>query len=131
MSSAAERNLRGLRILVVEDSMLVADLIAEALGDAGCQVLGPAPRIDRALALVRSEALDGALLDVNLAGEHCLPIAELLTQRRIPFLFMTGYGDMALPASCSDVPHLTKPFNIHDLLHMVTRCFGREERGGS
>ena len=96
MSDLHEDGLRGLRVLVVEDTLLVADLIVEELQEVGCMVVGPAPRVERGLALARSERLDGALLDVNLAGELCFPIAELLLAQGVPFAFLTGYGEAIL-----------------------------------
>src|SRR6516162_9942866 len=74
-------DLSGVRILVVEDTLLIADLIADHLQDAGCDVIGPASRVARALALAASEPLDGALLDINLHGELCFPVADVLVDR--------------------------------------------------
>src|SRR5690348_9428474 len=87
--------LRGLRILVVEDNFLVADTICEILADRGCEVVGPAPSLERGWKLAREEALDGAVLDVNLSGEVSFPLAKALAERGIPFLFLTGYDDSA------------------------------------
>lgn len=116
-------DLRGLRILVVEDSLLIADMIVDALCDCGCIAVGPAPRLASGLMLAAAEPLDGALLDVNLAGEWCFPIAAALGARGVPFAFLTGYGDAGLPEEYRDVPRLTKPFTIHTLLELVARCF--------
>jgi len=96
-------------------------LIVEELEEAGCMVVGPAPRVDRALALATSERLDGALLDVNLAGEPCFPIAEALLAQGVPFAFLTGYGEATLPPGYRKVPRLGKPFQLDDLLNLV-RC---------
>jgi len=125
MPAAAAVDLRGLSILVVEDMALVADLVAEVLQDAGCRVVGPVPRVEQGLTLARTARLDGALLDVNLAGEHCFPIADALTARGVPFAFLTGYGEQVLPPAYRQVPRLTKPFNVSEMLVMVERCFGR------
>src|SRR5215469_12275293 len=85
--------LRGLRILIVEDNFLVADTICEVLADRGCEVVGPVPSLERGWKLAQEEALDGAVLDVNLAGEASFPLADALAKRGIPFLFLTGYDD--------------------------------------
>ena len=123
MSGLHEDGLRGLRILVVEDTLLVADMIVEELEEAGCTVVGPAPRVERGLALARAERLDGALLDVNLAGEPCFPIAELLLEQGVPFAFLTGYGEATLPACYRKMPRLAKPFQLDDLVNLVRRNF--------
>ena len=117
-------DLHGLRILVVEDSVLIADVIVELLGDHGCTPVGPVSRLGQGLLLAAAEAhLDGALLDVNLAGEPCFPIAEALGARGVPFAFLTGYAEVGIPAEYQAVPRLTKPFRIETLLRLVARCF--------
>jgi DNA-binding response OmpR family regulator len=119
-------DLNGLRILVVEDTLLVAEMIEDALHDFGCDVIGPAPRLQRGLALAGEARLDGALLDVNLAGERCFPIADALAARGIPFAFLTGYGDAGIPAEYRGVPRLAKPFDLGSLVGLVARCFKAE-----
>jgi DNA-binding response OmpR family regulator len=112
-------DLDGLRVLVVEDSFLIADLITEELQDAGCSVVGPASRVKEGLALANAEPLDGALLDVNLAGEFCFPIAEALAAKGVPFVFLTGYGDAGLPSAFRQMPRLEKPFDTGELMKLV------------
>jgi CheY-like chemotaxis protein len=110
-------NLSGLRILVVEDSLLVADTIAEILETVGCCVVGPVSRLHRALEIARDTELDGAVLDINLAGEFSFPVAAALTTRSIPFVFMTGYDDIrVLPPAYRSQPRLSKPFHTRDLV---------------
>lgn len=115
--------LHGLRILVVEDTLLVAEMIEDALHDLGCDVIGPAPRLQRGLALAGEAGLDGALLDVNLAGERCFPIADALAERGVPFAFLTGYGDAGIPPEYQRVPRLAKPFDLRSLEGLVARYF--------
>jgi DNA-binding response OmpR family regulator len=119
MSRTSAASVRGMRVLVVEDTLLIAEVIADELRDRGCNVVGPAARLEQGLALAADEGLDGALLDVNLAGELCFPIADALAKRGVPFAFLTGYGDAAIPAGYRDAPRLTKPFNGANLLGLV------------
>ena len=114
-------DLRGLSVLVAEDTVLLADLITEELQEKGCHVIGPVARVDQGVALAEPEALDGALLDVNLAGERCFPIADALAARRIPFAFLTGYGEEALPPLHRGVPRLAKPFYLRDMVSLIGR----------
>ena len=60
--------LADLRILVVEDEVLIAVEIEERLQRLGCEIVGPVGRLESALELARSTALDGAVLDVNVKG---------------------------------------------------------------
>ena len=109
--------LDGLRILVVEDSPLVAEVIAAILGEIGCAVVGPAPRLEPALALAGEAELEGAILDLNLAGDLSIPVAAKLLARNIPFIFITGYDQAeALPPEYRALPRLTKPFHAEELV---------------
>ena len=87
--------LQGIRVLLVEDEYLVASLIEEILGIAGCIVTGPIPRLAEAVDAADREPCDAAVLDVNLAGERIYPVADILSRRNIPFVFVTGYGTSA------------------------------------
>lgn len=117
--------LIGLRILVVEDNYLLADELCTALGACGCEVVGPTGQLARALALAAEGGLHGAILDVNLRGEFCFPLAELLIERAIPFFFVTGYqdGSSAIPLALDDVPRLSKPVLESELIAMAARVF--------
>lgn len=106
---------RPLRILVVEDEMLVAMNIEDMLHELGHFVVGIAARLGPALALAGEADLDAAMLDVNLAGERSFPVADLLAARGIPFLFATGYGRRGIEERFSDAPVLQKPFRAADL----------------
>jgi DNA-binding response OmpR family regulator len=88
MSSPGQQppDLSKLRILVVEDEMMLMMLIEDALADAGCRPL-IASRIPKAVALSETEAIDCAILDVNLAGEDVYPVADVLSRRDIPLSF--------------------------------------------
>lgn len=116
--------LSGLRILMVEDEAVVATSLEDLLGLIDCRVV-KAMSVARALSLVASEAIDGALLDVNLAGGQGYAVAAELDRRGIPFVFMTGYRPSDLdPAWRSrSVPVLQKPFLLEDLERVMTETF--------
>ena len=111
--------LSGLRLLVVEDEMLVALALEEMLGDFGCVVVDVAGTLDRGLALAGELTLDGAILDINLGGEKVFPVAERLAERGVPFVFCTAYGTAALPPSFAKSPTLTKPYNEQRLRSLL------------
>jgi two-component SAPR family response regulator len=108
--------LEGVRVLVVEDEYLVAILIEEILKSAGCIVRGPIPRLPDALDAVDHDDYDAAVLDVNLAGERIDPVAQALSRRKVPFVFVTGYGEGVLSEEFAERPRLCKPFRMADLL---------------
>lgn len=125
MTRAAEGDLAGLRVLVVEDTLMVAEEISEELRDHGCVVLGPAPSVAAALKVVAEERLDRALLDVNLSGEECYPVAVELLARHVPFAFITGYSQKGvMPERFRHVSRLVKSFSEHSLIEFVQRNFG-------
>jgi CheY-like chemotaxis protein len=99
------------RILVVEDEALLSMLVEDVLADLGCDVAGPAASLASAIALAKTEPLLGALLDVNIGGESVYPVADILKQRGIPFVFVTGYNAVELAPPHDRAPLLEKPFD--------------------
>ena len=113
--------LAGKRVLVVEDELLVALLVEDMLVQAGCIVIGPFARVRDALAAVKTEIVDLALLDVNVAGEKVFSVAHALEERGVPFLFVTGYGQDALPRDRPDWEACSKPFFPEQLAKRLAR----------
>jgi CheY-like chemotaxis protein len=73
------------RALLVEDEVLVAMYVEDALSELGYAVTAVASNLAEALALAREDQFDFAVLDINLNGEKSFPVAELLRKRQIPF----------------------------------------------
>ncbi len=111
--------LQGLRVLIVEDEMMVSMLIEDMLSDLGCIVVGPAARLDEAIELVNAGGIDCAVLDVNLGGQPIFPLADLLREKGRPFAFATGYGDAGLRDVDRGSPVLQKPFREGDLARVL------------
>jgi DNA-binding response OmpR family regulator len=112
----AGANLAGLRVLVVEDEMLIAMLIEDVLADYHCIVVGPFNSVPDALEAAVSENIDLAVLDVNVAGTKIYPVAETLDGRGIPFLLLSGYGDSAVPFDRPRWQASVKPFRTNELI---------------
>ena len=103
--------LKGRRVLVVEDEALVAMLLEAMLEDMGCVPVGPIGDIDEALAAIEADnALDAALLDVNVAGREVFPVAAALKAKGVAFVFSTGYGEGGLPEEWRGQSTIQKPF---------------------
>jgi DNA-binding NtrC family response regulator len=113
--------LQGLRVLIVEDEVMIASFLEDALTDFGCEVIGPALNLEDALRLAREAVIDGAGLDINIAGEKVYPVADVLAERGLPFVYMTGYGRAGLRASDRGRPVLQKPYNLDRLVEIMTR----------
>lgn len=115
------------RVLVVEDEMLLAMLMEDTLADFGCDVVGPVARVADGVRLANSERLDGAILDINVAGAKVFPVARELARRSIPFVFVSGYGSDSLPQEWKGYPALHKPFQPADLARSM-KAFTNQKR---
>jgi light-regulated signal transduction histidine kinase (bacteriophytochrome) len=103
--------LKGLNVLLVEDNMIIAMDGEDALRDLGAEVV-TAASVGRAHEAIAISTVDLAVLDFNLGHETSLPVADLLAERGIPFLFATGYGDgLELPQRFDHVTLLKKPYS--------------------
>jgi DNA-binding response OmpR family regulator len=118
---SATRSVSSACVLVVEDEMLVAMMLEGMLRDLGCCVI-KAARVAKAVGLAASEAIDFAILDVNLAGEPSYPVADELRLRGIPFVFASGYDPGSLRADFHDIMVLRKPYMPHDVRNAVTEA---------
>jgi CheY-like chemotaxis protein len=121
-----DTRLHGLRLLLVEDEALVAMLVHDIISDAGAVVVCAVPNVEEAISVLDSESVDGAILDVNLAGEQVDPVADELAARNIPFLFLTGYGRSGIAERFPDATVVTKPFEDAHFLAAVRRVLHRE-----
>ena len=117
-------NLRGRYILVVEDEALVAMLLEDVLTDVGCKVMGPVSTVAQALALLKDNRPEAAVLDLNLAGETSEPVADALAALGVPFLVATGYGAEGRPAGHRGAPVLAKPYDPAELTLALARICG-------
>jgi PAS domain S-box-containing protein len=117
--AAGQNVLAGLRVLVVEDEMLVAMLIEDLVEQLGCTVTGVASTLGNALQMATTD-LDVALLDVSIAGESVYPVAHALKARGVPFVFMSGYSQLDEP--WRDRPIVQKPFEIERLRREMERA---------
>lgn len=107
-------------ILIVEDEYLLACELETEVQNAGASVLGPVGSLQDALELVASgQPIDGAILDVNLQGTAVFPVADMLVDRQVPFVFTTGYDDLILPNRLQDTLRYEKPLDIAVVLRRM------------
>ena len=103
------------RVLVVEDEYLIRMLLEDMLLDLGYEIAAAVGSLAEASTAAATVAFDVAILDVNLDGKEIYPVADILAQRGLPFVFVTGYGEGSLPAKYSSRPALQKPFQSEQL----------------
>lgn len=113
--------LAGTRILLVEDDAAISLMMEEFMETLGCVVVATPSRLAAAETTAAEIDVDIATLDINLAGELSYPVADILRQRAIPFLFVTGYGTMGVPEHLRDAPLLGKPFVINRLAAVLQK----------
>jgi DNA-binding response OmpR family regulator len=109
----------GARVLVVEDSAMIAMDIEVMLQDAGHTVLGPLTSVAATLAFLAAERPDAVLLDLNLQDEVATPVANALVATGIPFALLTGMDNAAIDVALRRIPRLAKPFGSGDIREMV------------
>jgi DNA-binding response OmpR family regulator len=107
------------RVLIVEDEMLVGMMIEDSIASLGMEVAGIITTVDAALAKAHEGGFDFAILDVHLNGKPVYPVADVLLDRKVPFIFATGYGEGSLPAKYSACATLQKPFLGEELETMI------------
>ncbi|MCJ2087216.1 response regulator [Methylobacterium sp. E-005] len=104
--------LTGRRVLLVEDDYFIAADLRTWFEESGAEVLGPVPSVDEALALIAgTDAIDAAVLDINLQDDLVYPVANALRARGVPFLFATGYDLTVVPPPHGGVPLCQKPID--------------------
>jgi two-component sensor histidine kinase/ligand-binding sensor protein len=120
---SAAASLQGLSVLIVEDEVLIA-LEAEAeLLRAGTREMTRAHSIEEAEHWISSAPFDVAILDVNLNGRPSFPLAELLADRGISFVFASGYSHLhGLPERWRSVPLVNKPYSRAELVAAIVEA---------
>jgi len=112
-----------MRVLVVDDEPLIAASIEWELRDAGHEVLGPAYRVEDALALAAAAGaqIDLALVDINLAGhDEGVGLARALSRRfGVPSVFVTGQVAQARSNRDAALGVVQKPFPHDGLLKVL------------
>jgi DNA-binding response OmpR family regulator len=118
---SGEPRLAGQRILVLEDDYYLASHAASALRAAGADVIGPFPREAAAIEAVRHGGLTSAVVDINLGPGPSFETAHALREADVPFIFLTGYDQGAIPDEFGGVPRLEKPVEPRQLVRALDR----------
>jgi DNA-binding response OmpR family regulator len=122
---------RSLKILVVEDELLIATSLEMSLQGHGHSVVGPVSTVAAAREILETEKPDLALLDYRLAGSTTEPLLPELRRRGIPVCVLSGYGRGQLPDAYADCHLVEKPFYMRDLLDAISRMALRGRNGAA
>jgi two-component SAPR family response regulator len=102
-------SLAGKSILIVEDEIIVALNLADKITAEGAKAVGPVSTVNAALDVIANTELDGVILDVKLRGEMAFPVADVLADHHIPFVFTTALDDGDIPPRHANVRCVRKP----------------------
>lgn len=117
-------DLAGLRILLVEDSPVVAPFTADLLEELGCSVVGPAPNMAAARELIEEEEFDAAIMDIHIRGERVFSLCDALEAKRVPFILTSGYANWQIPEKWEDRPRLQKPYTLEEVEQALSALVG-------
>lgn len=110
------------KVLLVEDSMLIALDVEEALTSLGAARVITASSVRQAREAIAVGGIDFAILDINLGIESSLEIGEDLKAMGVPFVFASGYGEQAqLSGELADCHVISKPYGGAEIIDALNR----------
>lgn len=119
--------LRGIRVLIVEDEVLISMLLEQMLEEAGAEIVATLRNVRQAIHAARTLEYDIAIVDLKLSEEDASPVAEAVAARNKPLVIATGasLSDFAnLPEHCV----LAKPYTADDLFDACERALTQRPR---
>jgi DNA-binding NtrC family response regulator len=125
-----ESRVQGCRILIVEDSPIIAQDTEEMVSALGGEVVGPAPNMAVALVLAQEERIEAAVVDINIRGGKAFSVLTILEERGIPFVLTSGYADWTMPEAWQGRPRLPKPYSHTALREQLEQLLGSSPKDG-
>jgi DNA-binding response OmpR family regulator len=117
-----DRPLAGARLLIVEDEVIIAMELQSALEDAGAEVIGTAHTLNASMQCAACKKISAAILDLRLGPDSVSPVAHLLSERGIPFLFYSGQSENdSLRQEWPAARFLSKPATGRELTAAVVK----------
>ncbi len=114
-----------LKVLIVEDELMIADFLEETLADAGYEVCGIASTVAAAIEIGERHNPDLGVIDLRLSGGECGTAVAAALRRNGDFgvLYATGNPDHALLSQAEGEGCITKPYlacNVVSALRVVS-----------
>jgi PAS domain S-box-containing protein len=116
--------IQGVRVLIVEDAVLLALELEAGLEEAGAVVVGAAADLEEAERML-ALSFDVAVLDANLNGKSVIPVARALAAQGTPFIFATGYDEAGVAPEGFSAPVVRKPYNVRQIAAALVVALGR------
>ena len=115
----SDDDLRGLEILLVEDSQSVADALKQHLELLGATVTGPAATTAEATKLMTERLPHVALVDFHLRGGDSSCLIARLRKEGVPVIMLSGSFELPAPASLEGVTMVEKPISEAQILRYL------------
>jgi len=114
-----------LKVMVVEDDAVIAQLIKQDLTDAGHNVMAVFHKRDNALDYLKDHSPTFALLDINLgSGNEGIKIGGIINEKyKIPFIYLTAHSDpntLQIAKKTQPCGYILKPYRSNDLISAIT-----------
>lgn len=109
-------------VLIVEDEPLIMLELEQMLAELGWHAAFLAADIDKAIKFAEHEALDLAILDVNVKGTTSFAVAQILEKRNVPIILATGYSTDVITENYPRAVYLQKPYIKSDLARALERA---------
>lgn len=116
----------GTRIFIAEDEVIVAMDISDGMEEAGAAIVGPAYTLTQAMVLAAHADITAAVLDMRLGRDSIGPVARLLAERGIPFVFYSGQTNTdPLRTEWPAAPLVAKPAPTRQLVRVLRELLRR------
>lgn len=126
-----------IKILIIEDEMIIGANIALQLSNLGYDVIGIIPRAEEVLPKIRENTPDILLLDIYLKGDlDGIELAHIIQKEfKIPIIYLTANADdihFNRAKTTNPYAFISKPFKKLDLQHAIELTILRiqEEKKG-
>ena len=115
----SDDDLRGLEILLVEDSQSVGDALKQHLELLGANVTGPAATTAEATKLMTERLPHVALVDFHLRGEDSSGLIARLREESVSVIMLPGSFGFPTPVSPEGVTMVEKPISEAQILQYL------------
>ncbi len=117
-----------IKMLLVEDEVIIAMLIKKQATDYGLTVTAHATTGEKAVVKAKENPPDIILMDIRLAGEidGIETASRIKAESDIPVIFITGYDDKSVrerAAKMKPLAYLLKPLDMNELIDAIDNYF--------
>jgi len=130
MTSEEETKLpiRGVKVLFLEDEVIVAMMHQEVLESLGCRVTTYTTLTEALDAAASETTFEVAILDVSVHDKLSYPLASILHHRGVGIAFLSGFRSASLEKPWDGFPHCEKPCTDADLEALLHKAIARRRK---